>query len=97
MSFNPDPLKQASELLFSRKRINENHPNLMFNNTSVNKVSKRKHLGVILDNKLSFNDHIEHAIGKSIKGLNVNRKLNHYLPRKTLLTIYKSLHLLDLV
>ena len=90
MSFNPDPSKQASELLFSRKRNNEHHPNLMFNGTSVNKVSKEKHLGVIMDNKLSFTDHIKHAIGKSIKGLNVIRKLNQYLPRKTLLTIYKT-------
>ena len=90
MSFNPDPSKQACELLFSKKRTIEHHPNLMFNGTPVNKVSKQKHLGVILDNKLSFADHIKHAIGKSIKGLNVIRKLNHYLPRKTLLTIYKS-------
>ena len=43
-----------------------------------------------MDNQLSFADHIKHAINKSIKSLNVIRKLNHYLPRKTLLTIYKS-------
>ena len=90
MSFNPDPSKQATELLFSRKRIQENHPDLRFNNTVVSRVTNQKHLGVLLDSKLNFSEHIKQAIGKSIKGLNVIRKLNHYLPRKTLITVYKS-------
>ena len=90
MSFNPDPSKQEAELLFSRKRGSEHHPDLIFNGTVVNKVTHQKHLGVILDKKLSFTEHIKQAIAKSIKGLNVIRKLNHTLPRKTLITIYKS-------
>ena len=47
-------------------------------------------LGINIDSKLSFSDHVKHATSKSIKGLNVLRKLHHYLPRKTLITIYKS-------
>ena len=90
MSFNPDPSKQATELLFSRKRIQENHPDLRFNNTVVSRVTNQKHLGVLLDSKLNFSEHIKQAIGKSIKGLNVIRKLNHYLSRKTLIKVYKS-------
>ena len=33
MSFNPDPTKQAQEIIFSRKTSKRNHPGLMFNNT----------------------------------------------------------------
>ena len=32
MSFNPDPQKQAVELTFSRKKIEIDHPNILFNN-----------------------------------------------------------------
>ena len=58
MSFNPDPSKEANEVLFSGK-INANpHPNLFFNGTKVNRVVSQKHLGITLDEKLSFNEHV---------------------------------------
>ena len=59
MEFNPDPNKQATELLFSCKRNSPNHPSLFFNGTVVPKVNAQKHLGLILDSKLSFERHIK--------------------------------------
>ena len=35
MSFNPDPSKQAEEILFSKKRVTNNLPILIFNNAAV--------------------------------------------------------------
>ena len=52
MSFNPDPQKQAVEVIFSTKRIEMNHPEIRFNNIPVMKVNEHKHLGIILDSKL---------------------------------------------
>ena len=49
-----------------------------------------KHLGVYLDKKLSFHQHIEEIITKASKGIGVIKKLNNFPPRKALLTIYKS-------
>ena len=37
MSFNPDPQKQAVELIFSTKRIEINHPEIRFNDIPVMK------------------------------------------------------------
>ena len=54
MEFNPDPTKQSTDVLFSCKRIKPNHPQLIFNGTAVEKVSEQKHLGLILDPRLSF-------------------------------------------
>ena len=48
MEFNPDPTKQATELLFSCKRFSSNHPQLIFNGIAVAKVKDQKHLGLIL-------------------------------------------------
>ena len=57
MSFNPDPCKQAQEVNFSRKLKNESHPPLVFNNGNVSSCKSQKHLGVLLDSKLTFQEH----------------------------------------
>ena len=60
MSFNQHPSKQAQEVLFSNKATKTNHPNIIFNGRkkTVEKSANQKHLGLILDEKLTFNDHI---------------------------------------
>ena len=42
MSFNPDHLKQATEVLFSKKRSIVNHPDLYFNGTKINRLPSQK-------------------------------------------------------
>ena len=54
MEFNPDLTKQASEVIFSCKNSRPNHPQLIFNETGVAKVSEQNHLGLILDSKIIF-------------------------------------------
>ena len=51
MSFNPDPTKQAIEMLFSRKRNQQPHPPLFFNSLPVASATNHKHLGLTLDCK----------------------------------------------
>ena len=89
MSFNPDPRKQAIELFFSTKRDKTDHPILFFNNLRVTKMDKHKHLGLVLDSKLSFLSHINAAISKSRKALGLLKFLSKYLSRETLNALYK--------
>ena len=89
MSFNPDPQKQAVELTFSRKRIEIDHPVVLFNYIPVEKVNEHKHLRIILDSKLSFSAHIKSAISKTRKGIGLLKYLSKYLPRHTLNELYK--------
>ena len=89
MSFNPDPKEQAVELIFSRKRIEIDHPVINFTDIPVKKVSEHKHLGIILDSKLSFSAHINAAISKTRKGIGLLKYLSKYLPRQTLSELYK--------
>ena len=89
MSFNPDITKQAQEIIFSRKKNNTSHPSLYFNNTPIQRKSVQKHLGLFLDEKLSFLEHIDEKIKKATVGVNLMRKLNLLLPRLSLLTVYK--------
>ena len=72
MLFNPDPSKPAQEVLFSRKNQIQNHPTISLNNVQVQRSSYQKHLGIILDEKLNFKQHIlDSAISKVSKGISV--------------------------
>ena len=89
MSFNPDPNKQAEEVIFSRKLKKFCHPSLRFNNNNVSQVSSQKHLGLTLDNRLTFDEHLTNVSNKISKTIGLLRKLQNILPRPALLTIYK--------
>ena len=71
MYFNPDKNKQVQEAVFSRKQSKPKHPQLLFNKTPVACSSSQKHLGIILDEKLSFTNHIKVKIQKAGIGINV--------------------------
>ena len=91
MSFNPEPTKQAIEVLFSTRRTKVNHPPLFFNNSLILKKDSHKHLGLILDSKLAFTIHINEKIEIAKKFIGVLRYLSNYLPHKTLDQMYKTL------
>ena len=90
MSFNPNRSKQAQEVIFSRKTSIQSHPVLTFDNCPVIKTTHHKHLGLILDEKLNFKEHLKEKMSKAYKGMAVLRKLQNIIPRNSLLTICKS-------
>ena len=49
MSFNPNPSKQAQEVLFSNNIMKTNHPNIIFNGNTAQKSANQKHFGLILE------------------------------------------------
>ena len=59
MSFNPDTLNQAQEVIFSRKMTKTNNPTLVFNENPAHQVALHKHLGMYLDCKLNFEEHLK--------------------------------------
>ena len=83
MSFNPDLTKPAEEILFSQKRISPYHPPLYFNGIEVKRVSDHKHLGFILDSKLSFVKHLSEKIPIARKGIGIIKHLATYAPLKS--------------
>ena len=55
----------------------------------IQRKSVQKYLGLFLDEKLSFLEHIDEKIKKATVGVNFMRKLNLLLPRSSLLTVCK--------
>ena len=44
---------------FSKKHIRTSHPEMLFNNNPIQEGSSQKHVGMILDSKLNFEDYLE--------------------------------------
>ncbi|MCJ8295911.1 MAG: hypothetical protein MJK15_16020, partial [Colwellia sp.] len=89
MEFNPDPTKQAYEVISSQKESSPIHPPLFFNNNEVSKATEQTHLGLILDSKLTFVNHITEKIKVARKSISLIKHFSKYLPLKTLDQMYK--------
>ena len=91
MNFDPpDPNTQTQDVIFSVKSKNMRHPPLIFSKSKVFHSKTQKHLGLILDNRLSFEEYLTAMGAKISRTIALLRKLQHILPRHALITIYKS-------
>ena len=61
----------------------------MFNNVKITQAIYQKHLGVLLDSKLTFENHLKMVTTKINKAIGLLRKLQNVLPRTAFITIYK--------
>ena len=61
------------------------------NETVLDRVQTNKYLGFMLDEKLSFSDHINYTKTKAIPRLRMLDKYRHVMNRSTKLTLYKTL------
>ena len=89
MSFNPDSTKPAHEVIFSRKK-KFNTLRLHLTTLLLSAIQSHKHLGLTLDSKLDFHEHISLILSKVNKLTTELRKLQTVLPRHSLLTTYKA-------
>ena len=80
MQFNPDPNKQAQEVYFSKKSNHENSLAVTFNNAKVGTCSTHKYLGLLLDTRFGFNEHIQTKMSKYYKMTEVINRLSVILP-----------------
>jgi len=65
--------------------------NISINNHITSKVNNLKYLGVVLDNKLTWNSHIAQVRKQISQACGALARLRHYLPINSLITIYYGL------
>ena len=70
--------------------MNSSHPSVYFNNIQVSLTSVHKHLGLLLDDKLSNEHHLKFLLNKVKKTLSLLRKFQQSLRGLPLITIFKS-------
>ena len=64
------------------------HAPAIFNSMPVVHSSYQKHLGIYLDEKLNFCNHIKETNSTANEGIGILRKLYNVLPRNSLIAIY---------
>ena len=62
----------------------------MFNIVNVTQSLYQKHLGIILDSELTFENYLKMVTTKINKTIGILRKLQKLLTRTALITIYKA-------
>ena len=66
---------------------------MSINNTKTDMVYETKFLGVLIDNKLNWKDHIDMMKAKLSKSIGIMYKAKHLLNRTSKITLYCSLFL----
>ena len=56
----------------------------------INEVDKTKFLGILIDNKLTWKQHIAHVSGKISRGIGMIIKARQYLNKQGLISLYYS-------
>ena len=71
------------------KKVKDNC--VLLNNAPIPRVDTFTRLGIDLDEKLSWEKHIEKICGKVSAGIGAMRRIKPFVPPVTLQTIYKTL------
>jgi hypothetical protein len=85
-------IKKKHFMIFKSKRKKINRPliPLQMNSEYLQEVTYTKFLGIIIDNELSWSQHINYIKGKIAKGIGIIGKAKHLLNQETLKTLYYS-------
>ena len=77
-------------LLFSNRSPLHNNEQVILNGQFVSYVDHAKFLGVVIDDKINFKNHINYITGKVAKHAGILYRIKNCLPQKTRLTYYNS-------
>ena len=69
----------------------KSYPTVSLNIIQIERASYLKQLGILLEVDLNFKQYIDSVILKINKGMSLIKKLRYSFPRKSMLTIYKTL------
>ena len=73
------------------RNLPHNDINININGTPLSRVKKCKHLGVIVDENLSWSDHIDQVRKKALSGMHVIRKVKNIIPQSTRNLLYNTI------
>ena len=83
--------KKIIFMIFHRSRIKPNVINKVFiDNHELTQVNSAKYLGVIIDHKLNWIEHISYVKSKMSKGIEIMYKARQFLTKKALLMLYHA-------
>ena len=75
-------------MVFHRSRIKTNDVNVIMQQNNIERVNSTKFLGLIIDDKLKWHEHIQQVTHKIARSVGILYKIRHYLNKQTLLNMY---------
>ena len=81
---------KKSMVLFFRKGLTKEPFQLKIEDTNLDEVESAKYLGMLIDNKLSFKEHIAHVLSKLNKGNAILAKLRYFTSEEITKNIYHA-------
>ena len=81
-------IKKTHYMMFHRTRIKYNIRDITINGKNVAYTKNTKFLGVIIDNKLTWSDHIIYIKNKISKSIGIIHKTRNFLTKNTLRNLY---------
>ena len=78
-------------MVFHTKQRNVTYPNLVINNSIIERVSHFNFLGIMLSYNMTWDAHINHTSKKISKAIGILYQLKHIYPQRILYTLYTTL------
>lgn len=78
-------------MVVTTRRLNNNGGVVWMDGQAVERVQSIKYLGVMLDEKLNFNEHIDYTIRKAARKFGVMCRISRYLTADAKVEVYNSL------
>ena len=77
----------------SRQRINkiENDPDIRLGDDNIKRVKETKTLGIIIDDQLKWNTHIDNVVAKVSRAIGLIRRMKMFVPQATLISVYNAI------
>ena len=80
-----------TNIMFVSNKSQTTPINIFLNNEPLDAVTTCKFLGVMVDNRLKFDEHVKYICNKISKSIGIFYKLSKFVPDSTLLQLYYSL------
>ena len=80
--------KKTHFMVFHRSRIKTSDINVVMQQNTIDRVNSTKFLGLIIDDKLKWHEHIQNVKHKIARSVGILYKIRHYLNKETLLNMY---------
>ena len=84
-------------MLFTHSRVDRNNISIRLGNKTIKQVRSVKFLGIYLDDRLDFNDHVSYLSKKLSKTVVIMYKMSCFLPPHILKMLYFSLFYSQLI
>ena len=83
--------KKTKYMVFHTNQRNVTYPNLVINNSRIERVSHFNFLGIMLSYNMTWDAHINHFSKKISKAIGTLYQLKHIYPQRILFTLYTTL------